>query len=592
MEAANLLRVLIVDDNKVDAHAIHEMLKDAVGMTFDVTCVSHLRDMNRLLEYQQFHVILLSISLLELSGNKTIAKIRDISPAVPIVALVSLEDNFIASMVDNLGVDDYIVKNYASKQTLIHSIHSVIHHRKMVYSLSRLVNQHSAMYDALTGVPNRALLLDRLNQAVTVSKRNNELFALMLIDIDNTQVLNSELGKEKVDLIIKQVGARLTACIHSPDTVARFSGDKFIVLITGVKNPTDVSKIAQVAQRLICEPIEVNMMPQFITASTGIVLFPEDGNDPKALLSRVDDALSVAKTQGANSIVYFNTEMQKVVNQQLILEKDLRMAWAKGEFFVYYQPQIDLSTGSTMGVEAKLYWNHPDRGLLSPAEFMKLVSETGLLLPLNDWLFRRVCMHHRQWAQATGQKVKVALTICEQHFYHKDFWEKFNIALNDHDMDPANLILQFDEKVLFANEPLAINLLNELSHLGCVLAINDYGNDGSAMGFVRHLPVKILKLPSSLLKSITTSSGQYDYVKATIAVGHSLKKEILACGVSDVNLQSFAVEQGCRYVQGDLYGSAMPEQESLPLIEKQWFTPLIKRNGEAHGAVRSNHSSL
>lgn len=570
METYSLLRILLVEDNRQDAEFISEMLQNAAGISFEVVSIAQVKAMLRLLEMQQFHALMISYEYLRAGGDSIINKVRQMAPSMPILITIHLEDDFVISTAEQLGADDYLVKNYINKQSLLHSIHSVIQHRRMVFALTKLIDHHLDLYDALTGLPNRSLLLDRLHQTIHISRRNHEKFAVLLFDLDDTHSMNQELGRDQVDVILREVSKRLSCCVHSPDTSARFAGDKFVVLLTQLQSTVFGAKVAQVIQRVLSEPITLGLQPCFFSISVGIALYPEDGDDSKHLLEHVEQALFEAKQRGQGCMVFYQSNLQKEVEQQLYLEKDLRLAWAEGQFSIYYQPQIDLSTSKTMSIEAILRWEHPEKGLIDDEEFLRIAEDTGLLLPLNDWMLRTLSRQYHEWGAEGIPSARFTITIPSAQFYQAEFWTKLRNTLRQTNMPGSQLMLQVSEKTLSKDRILATEILHELKAQGMGIIVNDYGSEHTSLGFLRQLPVDILKLDEKFFYNFAINSSQYEYAKATIALGLSLQKDLMASNVDSYSVRDFIIEQRVRYVQGSLFSAAVPLNLSRELISKEW----------------------
>jgi diguanylate cyclase (GGDEF)-like protein/PAS domain S-box-containing protein len=421
-----------------------------------------------------------------------------------------------------------------------------------------------AFYDPLTRLPNRRLLLDRLHQVLVSSARSGRLGALLFIDLDNFKVLNDTLGHDIGDLLLEQVAQRLIDCVRAVDTVARLGGDEFVVMLEDLgEQAEDAAAQAQIVGAKILATLG---QPYHLaghhyhrsTPSLGATLIRNHGTTVDDLLKRADLAMYQAKAAGRNTLRFFDPAMQAVLETRTALEADLREGLRLGQFLLYYQPQVDDDTGLT-GAEALVRWRHPRRGMVSPAEFIPLAEDTGLILPLGQWVLETACAQLAAWAgQPQTADLVLAVNVSSRQFYHPDFVAQVRGALNQHGADPRRLKLELTESLLLDNIEDTIAKMAMLKTEGVGFSLDDFGTGYSSLTYLKRLPLDQLKIDQSFIRDILTDPNDAVIARAIVALAHSLGLAVIAEGVETAAQRDFLIEHGCRAFQGYFYGRPGP----------------------------------
>lgn len=425
-----------------------------------------------------------------------------------------------------------------------------------------------AHHDLLTDLPNRALFIDRLTQALSHVHRRNRALAILFIDLDRFKVINDTLGHDIGDRLLQDLAERLRSCLREGDTVARFGGDEFTVLLEDVADTTDVSPIASKILDILSNPFTVGGRELFITASIGISVFPGDGQNAHTLLKNADTAMYRAKEHGRNSYQFYSAEMSTRALERLTMETDLRRALAREEFLLHYQPQFDLENGSIIGVEALIRWNHPDLGLISPDDFIPLLEETGLILPVGEWVLRTACAQNKAWQDAGLTPISVSVNLSGRQVDSPDLIEQVRSIITETKLDPSYLELEITESMIMGDTEATNKTLKHISEMGITFAIDDFGTGYSALSYLRHFPINTIKIDRSFVRDITTDPDGAAIVTTIIAMARNLRLGIIAEGVETEQQSAFLSSHGCTRVQGYLFSRPLPAEEIAELLQQ------------------------
>jgi diguanylate cyclase (GGDEF)-like protein/PAS domain S-box-containing protein len=421
--------------------------------------------------------------------------------------------------------------------------------------------QYMALHDALTDLPNRVLLFDRLKLALVRARRHQRLLAVLFIDLDRFKYINDSLGHEAGDQLLQQLSDRLPRCIRGDDTVARFGGDEFVILLDDVAQDNDVHEVARKVLDELVPPFKVGTQQLFITASIGVSLYPNDGEDSSTLLKYADIAMYRAKELGKNTYQFYSAEMSARAFERLTLESNLRSALERNEFHLYYQPQIDTMSGMVVGVEALLRWQHPKFGMVMPGEFMPMLEETGLIVPVGEWVLSTACAQLRAWHQAGWPLLRMAVNLSARQFGSKlliDCIEKELASLRGH---PSQLEFEITESVFMQHAMATTETLTKLFELGCRLAIDDFGTGYSSLAYLKRFPINVLKNDHSFVRDIPDDKDDAEIVSTIIAMAHNLKIEVVAEGVESEAQIAFLRARGCDCMQGYLFSRPLPAKD-------------------------------
>jgi diguanylate cyclase (GGDEF)-like protein/PAS domain S-box-containing protein len=429
--------------------------------------------------------------------------------------------------------------------------------------------EFQAYHDVLTSLPNRALLMDRLAQAVAHAHRRRCLVAVMFLDLDHFKLVNDTLGHSMGDLLLRAVAQRLQSSLREHDTVARIGGDEFTLLFPELPGAAEAVRMAQKVLEAVAQPFALGGQDLFITTSIGISLYPADGADAETLLKNADGAMYRAKELGRNNYQLCAPETSRRGLERLTLERHLRRALEREEFLVYYQPLVDVETCRVVAVEALLRWRHPDRGIVEPEAFIPLAEETRLVVPLGDWVLRRACAQMVQWQQAGLQGLRLAVNLSARQLQHPDLARSIERALALTRLPPGCLEMEITESVAMHNAEWTVDLLRLLRRMGVRVALDDFGTGQSALSYLKSFPLSALKIDRSFVQDITLDPDDEAIVRAVVALAHSLKLHVVAEGVETQEQLVFLREVGCDEVQGFLFGPPQPAEEILPLLRRR-----------------------
>lgn len=432
---------------------------------------------------------------------------------------------------------------------------------------------HLAHHDVLTDLPNRLLLQDRLGQAIEVARRQDRQLAVMFMDLDNFKHINDSLGHAVGDQLLLSVAQRLVACVRHSDTVSRQGGDEFLLLLPLIEHAEDAALSAQKILAALALPHHINQEYLHISVSIGISIYPADGQDAQALIKSADTAMYYAKNNGRNTYKFFEQGMNDRAVQRQSIEASLRLALKRQEFVLHYQPKINLHSGAIVGVEALIRWQHPELGLLSPAEFVPIAEDCGLIVPIGRWVLREACHQAHAWLQAGLAPITMAINTSALEFRAKDFLENLSATLMTTGMDPRYLELELTESVLMRDAESTGRLLHAISVLGVKLAIDDFGTGFSSLSYLSRFPIDTLKIDQSFVKQITINADDAAIVSAVISMGKSLRQRVIAEGVETPEQQAFLLAQHCDEGQGYYFSRPMTAEALTALLQTGSATP-------------------
>lgn len=426
--------------------------------------------------------------------------------------------------------------------------------------------EYLAFYDQLTRLPNRRLLLDRLQQALAASARSGTEGALLFIDLDNFKDLNDTLGHEKGDLLLKQVAERLSACVREGDTVARLGGDEFVMMIEGLSSiPEEAAAqsklIGEKILRALNQPYPLANREHHSTPSIGVTLFSDQKDNIDELLKRADLAMYKAKQAGRNTLRFFDPDMQEAVAVRTAMESDMRIGLKNGQFVVYYQPQVD-STGELTGVEALLRWKHPIRGMISPGEFIPVAESSGMILQLGEWVLETACRQLVAWSRdAVTAHLSIAINVSARQFHHPDFVDQVVAVIDRTAAKPSSLKLELTESLLLNDVDDVIAKMTALKARGVGFSLDDFGTGYSSLAYLRRLPLDQLKIDRSFVSDVVSNDNDAAITSAIVALARKLGLSVIAEGVETPQQREFLVRQGCYAYQGYLFGRPAPIEE-------------------------------
>lgn len=427
-----------------------------------------------------------------------------------------------------------------------------------------------AYYDQLTGLPNRALLMDRIAQALVMAQRESTIFAVLFFDLDRFKIINDTLGHTMGDEVLKDVSERLKRYTRRSDTLARQGGDEFTVVAQNIANIEDVTKIAENILSAFKKPFSIQKQQFSISVSMGISIYPNDGVDAETLIKNADIALYKSKDGGRNSFRFYDSTMDEGIATRLTLGNKLCAAIEKNEFLIHYQPQVDTSTGEIFGFEALVRWQDPDGGLISPGEFIPVAEDTGLIVPLGEWILREACKQNKEWQNKGLKEMSVSVNISMLQFKQKEFVSKVERVLEETGLDPKYLELELTESIVMKDAESTLKVLHKLKSIGLRLSIDDFGTGYSSLEYLTRMPIDMLKIDQSFVKDITSNPDDVVIARAIIQMAHNLQLDVIAEGVETRDQFELLNNLRCGKIQGYLFSRPLPPSEITELLQKEW----------------------
>lgn len=478
----------------------------------------------------------------------------------PIVQLASLvekirrtkdyNERLYVNRSDEIGV---LIKGFNNMLATIQDRESELQrHGERLESLVELRTKqlhHRANYDALTQLPNRYLLMEKLHQAIESARRTDRYMALLLIDLDRFKIINDSLGHHVGDELLQSLAKRLSRISRVDDCVGRFGGDEFVILLGNINSVGDAELVAHKVMAEFAEPFQLQHHRLHMSASIGISVFPRDADDAVGLLRRADISMYRSKANGQGTYLFYDSAMDNT-DERLVMENKLRRALENNELYMIYQPQISTTTNKVCGVEALMRWYNPELGEIFPAQFMGLAEEIGLINQLSDWAIGKICKQHKQWQQQGAPDIKVAVNISASDLLISDFVSRIKKNLAKYDMDPGFLELEITEDVFLDRTEQIIDTLRALKAMGVLIAIDDFGTGYSSLRYLQDFPVDVLKLDGSFIANIQDSDKSRGIVESTISLAHGLGLQIVAECVETEFQYDFLLSSGCDIIQG------------------------------------------
>ncbi len=418
-----------------------------------------------------------------------------------------------------------------------------------------------ANYDILTGLPNRMLALDRLKLALAQARRESTMVGVMFLDLDNFKHINDTLGHDAGDNLLIEAARRISSCLRGTSTVARLGGDEFLVILPGLAGSESSSQVAERILKTFTPAYSLNGQEVFVTTSIGIAIYPTDSDNSGTLLQHADAAMYQAKHQGKSSYAHFTPEMSEVSHERLQMESRMRRAIELQEMELYFQPIIETRTGNLRAAEALLRWENPVMGMIMPDRFIPLAEETGLIIPIGEWVLEQACLAATSWKAATGQDIGISVNVSPRQFRDPGFTKAVMRALSNNDLAPERLELEITERLLLDNSIETAEILRNLDRAGIRLSVDDFGTGYSALSYLKSYPFDTLKIDKSFVQDVMKEPEDATLVRAIINMAHSLGLTVVAEGVEDEAQTLFLRQEGCDFAQGYFYSRPLPAEE-------------------------------
>ena len=578
-------RILVVDDDETVRMLAATMLRDE---GFEVLEASSGPRALEICERVSPDVVLLDVTMPRMDGYETCVALRERPGGADQLILMTtgLDDPDAIEHAYDAGATDFIAKPI-NFQLLRHRMRYLIRARRDRQLAEERI-QRMAFYDELTGLPNRAFLKRHLPYVIEQARRRERAGAVLSLDLDGFKRVNDTLGHAAGDRLLREVGDRLERCLRggdcvtrgeqeTSDAIARFGGDEFVVVLSDLESMEDAAQISHRIIEILAEPVTLGGQDFHVNCSIGIAPFPAGDDDPEVLLGNADAAMYDAKRNGGSRFQFYCSDMSRRTREALELENRLRRALEREEFELHYQPKVESRTGRVVGVEALLRWRSPERGLVPPMEFIPLAEKTGLIIPIGAWVLRRACRELKSWEEQGLSRISMAVNISTRQFRDRDVSQLVRAALAETGIVPGTLELEITEGSLMEDTRYAANVLNELRQIGVRVAIDDFGTGYSSLGYLRVLPVDMLKVDRSFVRDVTENQDSAAIAAAILAMSHSLRLEAVAEGVETREQLEFLVRHGCPLVQGFLYSRPLPAAEFVAWLRaREGVTPIAE----------------
>jgi diguanylate cyclase (GGDEF)-like protein len=581
--ATNRPTILLIDDDE----QIRKLLNELLGTDYECVTAGSAEEALAVLKTMSFALVISDINMGGISGLDLIPKVHQATPDTVVVMVSGQQSIDYAIEAMRAGAFDYMTKPLDLRHVDAAVQRALDHHQLLVgkrayeNDLEELVKrrtaevEHMAYYDTLTGFPNRALFMDRLTQAVTVATHSRQMVGALFLALDRFKKINDTLGHTIGDRLLQEAAERLKTCVSGGDTVARFDGDEFALLLTKVDSTADLVEISRSINEVLKPSFMLERHDVYVTASIGISLFPVDGGDTDTLLKNAGAALYRAKMQGGNNYQFYTSDMNDKAVKRLALESSLRHAIEHEEFVLYYQPVIDIRSMKVVGAEALLRWQHPELGLLAPGDFIPLAEDTGLILPIGAWVLRTACTQTHLWQKSGFPEFRIAVNVSARQFQDEHLLEMVVQALSETELESGCLELELTESSIMQNAESAVKTLQGLRTMGVKIAIDDFGTGYSSLGYLKLLPIDILKLDRSFVDGATSDLDDAAMVTAIITLAQNLRLKVIAEGIETQAHLDFLRSLGCDQGQGFFLGRPMPAEQFCSFVTDRLVTKAL-----------------
>lgn len=557
------LNLLLIEDNPGDVRLVKEILAIEGAGQFTPIATDSLGNAIELLGRKKFEVILLDLQLPDGNGLDSLLQIQAIAPGVPIVVLSNTADERLAVQSVQRGAQDFLVKDHVNGHLLLRSLRYAIERKLMEERLHNL-----AHHDSLTGLANRKLFYDRLKIALSSARRHDLSLALLLLDLNEFKSINDTYGHQAGDQLLQEVARRISECVREADCVARMGGDEFTVVLADIRNADDAAAASRKILDQFERPFHIDGHKLAVHASIGISLFPNDADHLEDLVRSADIAMYRAKKEGGNASSFYSPELDARAEANRELEEQLQQALIGGNFFIHYQPQVDIGSGRIIGMESLLRWQHPQRGLLLPGEFLSVLESSPLMTQVGEWVLRTVCRQGREWQGGGESALTISVNVSYRQLMQEDFADILADILAESGFSAQNLELDVNESALWEDEDRILKVLTAVSRLGVRLALGNFGSGRALFHFLSKFPFHSIKLDRALIQEASYSSDGANLARAVIQVAHVFRMKGMAGGVETQTQLDTLRHLACDDAQGYLYCHPLSGDAATELLSR------------------------
>lgn len=559
------IRILLVEDNPGDVALVELMLSECDEPAYSVNSVGTLSEAMELLNSCDFNAALLDMSLPDGEGLENVVQIKSRAPELPIIVMTGRQDEAFAVNTVQAGAQDYLIKGKIDGWQLT---------RSLSYSIARKVLEDQMSYlahhDQLTGLANRVLFHDRLEQSIIRAGRRQEIFAVLYLDLDHFKSINDALGHHIGDEVLKFVSHRLLDSVRDSDTVARLGGDEFAIILDNLGTSQSASSVANKIIEKISKPFEIADHTLYIGTSIGIATYPFSGAESDELLKNADSAMYKAKNAGRGKLKFYSSDMNASALEDLEMEIELREALSNDEFVLHYQPKMNLESGRITGTEALLRWKHPRKGLIYPDEFIPILENNGLIFDVGQWVIEAACKQNQLWHSSGIEIGKVAINLSGKQLLHQDLAHSIATVLFETGLSPSLLEVELTENLLIQNTHVCTDILDSLSKLGVSIAIDDFGTGYCSFNYLKKFLVDTLKIDRSFVRNVASDNTDSAITTAMIGLARDLNINIVAEGVENKGQLDYFRDKNTDEIQGYFISPPIPAESMTRLMENEF----------------------